>query len=184
MSKYTALVPAPPQNSINSSLSPLPQSFMLATFGQPAKAKSSTCQPVTAKKLKPFIVTDDVGPFRVTGHKAAIADLKQIFQEVKAENPELYALLSCAGMLCARLVRGSNTSWSNHSFGFAIDIKIGGELDERGDGKVQAGLLELYKYFHRHGWYWGAEYPTEDGMHWEMSLQTLKRKIEEGSVIA
>jgi hypothetical protein len=178
--KYTALVKRPTPDSINSGLSPLPQSRMIALFGAPASKKTVDCTTVTNSKLAGQLVTESVGPFRVTGHRAAVRSLRAVFDDVRTQDPELYALIGTAGMLCARLVRGSNTSWSNHSWGFAIDLTIGGVLDRRGDDNVQVGLLRLYPYFHRHGWFWGAEFPTEDGMHFEVALQTLNKWVEGG----
>jgi hypothetical protein len=170
--KYTCLMPNPHPDSINSGLTNLRQTTMLNFFGNPSATKSVNCGPVTNPKLKSKLVTKSVGPFRVTGHKTAVASLAEVLAEVKNANEELYSILGSAGMLCARKVRGGE-SWSNHSWGFAIDITIGGKLDVRGDNQVQAGLLALYPHFHRHGWWWGSEFPTEDGMHFEVADETV-----------
>ena len=77
--------------------------------------------------------------------------------------------LGTAGMLCCRLVRGSATAISNHSWGTAIDLTLDGVLDVYGDDKVQYGLTLIAPIFNRHGWYWGAAFRTEDGMHFEGS---------------
>ncbi len=155
---------------------------MLAAFGVPRDNASNVCQPVTNPKLKAAIKTASVGPFRATGHQQALAALKAVLAEVKTAKPDLYEVLGSAGMLCARLVRGSATNWSNHSWGFAIDFEIEGILDKPGDDKVLVGLLELYPFFHRHGWYWGAEFPKEDGMHFEVADETFKKWQAEGLV--
>ena len=46
-------------------------------------------------------------------------------------------------------------------------------LDPRGDDKVQRGLLAIYRYFHKHGWFWGAEFRVEDAMHFELSQEKI-----------
>ncbi|MFZ4506934.1 MAG: M15 family metallopeptidase [Fimbriimonas sp.] len=171
---YTKLVPKPDAASINSGLKSLSQRTMMEIFGNPSANKGTECGPVTNPKLKKSIVTRSVGPFRVTGHKAAVESLKKVLASVKAEKPDLYAALGTAGMICARLVRGSTSSWSNHSWGFAVDLTVGGKLDPRGDDMVQEGMLALYPFFHREGWWWGAEFKTEDAMHFEVAEETVK----------
>jgi hypothetical protein len=103
--------------------------------------------------------------------------------DIKAEQPDVHAALGTAGMLCCRLVRGSTSSVSNHSWGTAVDLKIGGVLDPRGDNKVQFGLTLIAPIFNRHKWYWGAGFPTEDGMHFEISQQLLKKWHSDGLLL-
>jgi len=157
-------------SGINSGVKNAKLQTMLDLFGKPRDSFSNDCQPVTNSQLKTLIVTENVGPFKVTGLKPAVADLREIFAEVHAENPTLYAALGTAGMLCARLVRGTKSgAISNHAWGTAIDIKINDELDTRGDGTVQLGLTQLAPFFHKRSWFWGAGFGTEDGMHFEAS---------------
>jgi hypothetical protein len=117
------------------------------------------------------MVTDNVGPFKVTGYDKAVASLKEVMVDIKKKQPEVYEVLGTAGMLCCRLVRGSAHVISNHSWGLAVDLKIEGELDSRGDDKVQLGLTLIAPIFNKHKWFWGAGFPTEDGMHFEVSKQ-------------
>lgn len=180
-SDYTKLVPKPSAESVNSGRSPLSQSAVMGHFGEPAAVKTVNCGNVSNSKLSKVLVTQDVGPFKVTGHRAAVADLKIIFASIKADNPELYELLGSAGMLCVRKVRGGN-AWSNHSWGFAIDLTIAGMLDPRGDDKVQQGLLDVYGHFRKQGWWWGVEFHTEDAMHFEMSLERFNELKNRGVI--
>ena len=99
---------------------------------------------------------------------------------VKADNPDLYGQIGTAGGLCVRLVRGSTTTLSNHSWGIAIDITIGEEMDVRGDGMAQAGLVDLAMYFVDEGWVWGAGFPTEESMHFEVSQEKLQEWFDAG----
>lgn len=125
------------------------------------------------------MVTADVGSFRVTGHRKAVELLRDSLSKVRARKPELYAAIGTAGMLCCRNVRGARVP-SNHSLGLAIDFTIGGVLDRRGDGLVQAGLVELYSVLKGDGWFWGAEFRVEDAMHFEVSYEVIRRWIAEG----
>jgi hypothetical protein len=47
--------------------------------------------------------------------------------------------------------------------------------DRQGDGKVLRGLLALSPFFSQFGWYWGAEFPVEDSMHFEVSQEQLAK---------
>jgi peptidoglycan hydrolase-like protein with peptidoglycan-binding domain len=165
----TRPVPLPAPSSINAGLASARNDFMLQNFGQPLTAMnySSLCQTPTNPKLRRNLVLDTIGPFRVTGLVPAVLSLKAIMLEIAAAHPNVYSALGTAGMLCCRLQRGSNTAISNHSFGTAIDITLNGELDAYGDGKVQYGLTLIAPIFNRHGWYWGAAFGKEDGMHFE-----------------
>jgi len=62
-----------------------------------------------------------------------------------------------------------------------LNLKTGKkELDARGNGKVQVGCLELNRFFVADGaatgehCFWGAGFPTEDGMHFEASDQLIR----------
>lgn len=171
MARLTDLVPVP--RGINPGLDGTGNGLMLATLGNPRSSYDQECRPVTLPSLKARMVTKDVGPFRVTGLDNAVASLKAVMADIKSEQQEVYDKLSTAGMLCCRFVRDSTTSISNHSWGTAIDLKIDGVLDTRGDKKVQRGLTLIAPIFNRHKWFWGAGFPTEDGMHFEISRQLL-----------
>lgn len=175
---YTQLVKVPDYASINSGISACKQDTVLAIFGKPGKM-SKDCSTPTSKKLLEGLVTEDVGPFKVTGLNKIVALLRDIFKEIKEKEKELYDVLDTAGMLCCRAVRGSSTYYSNHSFGSAIDLKIKGALDKVGDGKCQYGLLACYHYFYKRGFYWGSEFgknnaSREDSMHFEASDELMK----------
>jgi Putative peptidoglycan binding domain/D-alanyl-D-alanine carboxypeptidase len=166
---------------VNAGLGGTSNKLALALLGNPRSNYNADCQPVTNPGLAAKMVSGiDVGPFRVSGFGLAVDSLKLVMADIKAEQRAVFDVLSTAGMLCARLVRGSKTSISNHSWGLAIDLKIEGVLDERGDGKVQFGLTLIAPIFNRHGWYWGATFPTEDGMHFEISEQKLRGWHKDG----
>ena len=173
--KFTDFVPAPPKNTINIGLTPTSNKLMFSKLGTPRENFSADCLPVTNKALKDRLALDTIGPFRVTGLKPAVESLKLVFGDIRQKLPDMYNVLGTAGMLCCRYVRGSSTSISNHSWGTAIDLTINGVLDKRGDGKVQTGLVLLAPLFNARGWYWGAGFPTEDGMHFETSVGLLSQ---------
>lgn len=165
----TSLVPRPSRESINQGLEAVSNAFMVRTLGQPRESYSTDCQPMTNSVLRRSMVTQSVGPFRVTGLRPAVNSLSAALSQVQQEQPAIYAILGTAGMFCCRYVRGSQTAISNHSWGTAIDFKLNGVLDRRGDNRVQIGLTLIASIMNQHGWYWGAAFRTEDAMHFEAS---------------
>ena len=112
--------------------------------------------------------------------RPALNSLERIMERLRASEPDIHAALGTAGALCARLIRGSTASISNHSWGTAIDLKLEGQLDGFADGGTQFGLLLLAELFNEEGWYWGATYNREDSMHFEVSEEVLRRWAAEG----
>lgn len=165
---------------INQGVSSAKQTTMLSVLGSPRGAYDDTCQEVTNPRISELIVTKDVGPFRARGLAPAIEALTTIFAEIKQEQSEVYAGLGTAGMLCARLVRGSTSAISNHSWGTAIDLTLDGVLDRRGDSRVQIGLTKIAPIFNRHSWFWGAGFRTEDAMHFEASDELIRQWHSQG----
>lgn len=165
----TTLVPRPDAHTMNPGLVAVSSSYMVQALGQPRHSYSQDCQPLTNEKLKKHIVSKSVGPFKATGLDLAVDSLAAVMEDIRKEQPAVYAALGTAGMLCCRNIRGSTTGISNHSWGTAIDLTLNGVLDRRGDSKVQVGLTLIAPIFNRHGWYWGAAFRTEDAMHFEAS---------------
>jgi hypothetical protein len=161
--------------NINVGVSAARQATMLALLGNPRSHYDDVCREVTNPKLKGLMVLASVGPFRVQGLKPAVRSLKTIFEEIRVLQPDVHAALGTAGMLCARLVRGSNHSISNHSWGTAIDLTLDGVLDARGDNRIQEGLSRIAPIFNKHGWFWGAGFRTEDAMHFEVGDALIRR---------
>ena len=155
---------------------------MLEIMGHPRSSYSTNCEPVTNPRLKALMETRRVGPIRVTMLKPALESLERIVKKLEASEPDIHAALGTAGALCARLIRGSKSSVSNHSWGTAIDLKLEGKLDGFGDGGTQFGLLLLAELFNEEGWYWGAGFRREDSMHFEVGEETLRKWLAEGKL--
>ena len=156
--------------------------LMIEVLGHPRSSYSSDCQPVTNPRLRDLLETRDYGTFRVTMIRPALESLDRIMARLKQTDPDIHAAIGTAGALCARLIRGSSRSVSNHSWGTAIDIKLGGQLDGFGDGGTQFGLLILAEAFNDEGWFWGATYSREDSMHFEVGGETLREWQAEGQI--
>nr|AAQ21356.1 Csw004 [uncultured bacterium] len=184
---YTELVPVPPKNTFNLGLKSPGNQYMLDLFGHPVKdgrySSDGKCTQPNNPALSALLVTQSVGPFRATGLRPAVQSLRDVLLRVQHELPDLYAMLGSSGMLCSRFTKIRQPDGklkigpgiSNHSWGAAIDINVGGKLDRQGDGTTQRGLLILSSYFNAAGWYWGAAFTVEDAMHFEASKALLAR---------
>jgi hypothetical protein len=168
-------IDAAARSRLNGDLRAARNSTMLSLIGNPRGDYDEQCRLPTTGRIARLMQTADLGPFRATGLGVAVRSLKRVMADIKAEQPAIHDVMSTAGMLCCRLVRGSSSSISNHSWGSAIDIKLEGHLDRRGDGRTQRGLLLIHPIFNRHGWYWGAAFKTEDAMHFEASDQLVSQ---------
>lgn len=173
----TRLVARSTLGPLNSGLVAVSNSYMLKSLGKPRESFDSNCQPVTNEKLKKHMKTASTGPFKVTGLAPAVDSLSKIMTDIAKRQPDVYAVLGSAGMLCCRYVRGSTSSISNHSWGTAIDLTLNNVLDKRGDGMVQYGLTVIAPIFNEHGWYWGAAFKTEDAMHFEVGRALLEQFV-------
>ncbi|MGH2340908.1 M15 family metallopeptidase [Segnochrobactraceae bacterium EtOH-i3] len=183
MVDYLEKIPNPSKTGINQGLTSPSAAYMESILGEPRESYTGECQEPDNPSFKALITTRKVGPIKATGLSAALSSLDSIFSDVKNELPDLYALIGNAGMLCCRYkrIKGKVVKQpSNHSWGTAIDIKLGGVLDTQGDGKTLRGLMILAHYFNAHGWYWGASFPTEDAMHFEVARETLAKWSQAG----
>ena len=167
-------------SNINRGLNSARQITMLSLLGNPRGNYDQVCRPVTNARLRALMVTRSVGPFRVTGLLPAVESLTAVMTDIENEEAEVFAALGTAGMQCARFVRRSTTAISNHSWGTAIDLNLNGQLDDPGNGKTQRGLAQIAPIFNRHKWYWGAGFPREDAMHFELSDQKIRELHADG----
>ena len=169
-----------PRN-INEGLNSARQITMLSLLGNPRGNYDQECRSITNSRLRALVVTRSIGPFRVTGLAPAVESLTEVMADIGREKPTVFEGLGTAGMLCARFVRRSTVSISNHSWGTAIDLNLNGQLDRPGNGKTQSGLAEIAPIFNRHKWYWGAGFPREDAMHFELSDQKIRELHSSGA---
>jgi hypothetical protein len=97
----TRPLPRPAAGTINTGLAAVSNDYMLQTFGQPlvGGGYTSLCQQPNNVRLRRNIVTDSVGPFRVTGLWPAVLSLKDVMAGIAREQPAVYAELGSAGML-------------------------------------------------------------------------------------
>jgi hypothetical protein len=170
------------KNRFNMGVSQPNNRVMLELLGRPGTDLSQECKSVSNPGLAALMDTQQIGPIKVTMVRPALKSLERIMQKLRASEPDIHAAIGTAGAICARFVRGSTRSISNHSWGTAIDIKLENRLDSFGDGGTQFGLLLLAELFNEEGWYWGATYNREDSMHFEVGVETLRAWAAAGKI--
>lgn len=169
---------------INAGLSYVDNAYMINKLGKPrsdVKGKDGkwhldfthSYQGVSDDWFKTIVKTDSIGSFKVTGLRTAVESLKVIMNEISIQHPDVYTVLATDGMLNCRLMTGSETKISMHAWGIAIDLKLGVKQDKRGDKKALYGLSLIAPIFNKYGWCWGAGFPTEDSMHFEVGRDLL-----------
>jgi len=174
LSDLNTKVPIPA--SINNGLTSGSEHTMLKKFGKPGELTSACSQP--SASLENLLVRNfDVGPFKVNGMKAAANSLKQVFDEIKTQFPQVFREVRTdgLGMLCVRQRRSDPTQFSNHSWGTAIDLKFGPDEIAQGVHLTQRGFLSLFPVFNKFGWFWGAGFSGNavDSMHFELAEETI-----------
>jgi hypothetical protein len=178
-------VPLPPGVKLNVGLTPIGAVGLRNILGSPNTAplpphvSGGPCFPVSNPRLEAFMVQRKVGPFSVTGLQPAVDSLADVMLEIKQNDPGLHSRLGTAGMLCVRRIANSRAT-SNHAWGTAVDVKVDSVLNIVGNGMALPELFPVAEVFNRHGWFWGAEFPLEDSMHFELSLETMTRWQQEG----
>jgi len=172
---YQTLVPLPGGLINQNGYTYLRLSTMLELFGKPCPL-STQCTSVTNPNLKTRIETRRIGKFTLTGMKMALDALSRAFDDVAKNDPNLYNAIGSSGMLCCRTIRGTTDKYSNHAWGAAIDLNMQGQLDPRGDAKCQRGLLLLWPYMAKQGFYWAGGYTgaSEDSEHFEIADQVMR----------
>lgn len=180
---YLELIPKPMAGGVNQGIHAPTAGFLEQLLGMPRDSFTGDCQPPNNPSFKKFVATKTVGPFKATGLIPALESLTAVFADVKMAAPDLHAMLKSNGMLCCRFrhIGGRNVPPpSSHSWGTALDLVVGGKTDVQGDNKVMRGLAVLAKFFNAHQWVWGATFPTEDSMHFEVSQELLLRWKDSG----
>src|ERR1700690_3315153 len=118
------IIPIPPTNTFNQNLHSAAEATMLQVFGVPGQ-KTDDCSDPTGAFKERIVFSVNVGPFKVSGLDIAVNSLKAVFVDATAQIPAVRSALKNDGMLCVRQQRGNPNSFSNHSWGAAIDLFFG-----------------------------------------------------------
>ncbi len=107
---------------------------------------------------------------RMRVHRKVARQFEQLFRDwEKAGLHKL--LLSYDGAYNPRMIRGSATNLSSHSYGIAFDINAAwnglGVIPPKAGQK--GSVRELVEIANEHGFYWGGHFSRHDGMHFEVA---------------
>ena len=177
---YAQVVDIVDRRNVNQGLQVASPDYLEAKLGRPREKLSDQCESMTNPALAAMVVLDQVGPVRVRMLQPAIDSLRNVFENIRRADPDLYARINTSGSLCVRRIRGTMDRLSTHSYGLAVDLNIDGHLDNFADGKTQLGLTILADFFRDEGWVWGAGFGREDSMHFEISRRQLDDWIAAG----
>lgn len=109
---------------------------------------------------------------KIRFHKKGADQLKEMFDEIERQGLN-NLIISWAGSFYPRMVRGSATRLSNHSWGSAFDINatenwLGMKPAAVGE---KGSLLKLVPIANAYGFFWGGHYQSRlDGMHFELAV--------------
>lgn len=183
MSRYSRLCRIPfDRRLVNGRLLPARNSVNTALIGSPRGDYGIECRDATDHNFISFVWKVSFARKSAWALKPFSEQLKKIDAVLRSKHEDLYRCLSHQETLCCRLVRGSQSVISSHSWGIAIDLTLDGETDTPGDNLVQAGLLEIAPVFIAHGLYWGIAFPREEAMHFEASEQLVRLWAQRGMV--
>jgi len=103
-------------------------------------------------------------PKRIYCNKDLVGPLTQAFTNIR-ERGLAGQVKTWDGCFNIRMIRGSKTAWSLHSWGIAVDINA----FENGLGVEPKMTPELVACFTDAGFDWGGVWKRKDGMHFQLS---------------
>lgn len=109
---------------------------------------------------------------KIRFHRKGVKQLVGFFDEVEKQGLK-NLIISFAGAFYPRMVRGSKTRLSNHSWGTAFDINAPENWLGQQPASVgrKGSLLKLVPIANSFGFYWGGHYQKRlDGMHFELAV--------------
>ncbi|WP_425093559.1 M15 family metallopeptidase [Tropicimonas sp. S265A] len=179
---YAQVVLIADRRNVNRGLNVPSRSYLIETLGRPRDELSDECQSVTNPAFAARVFQGDVGPIKVRMLQPAVESLTRVFERVRETDQDLYDRINTSGSLCVRRIRGTQSTYSSHAFGLALDLNIDGRLDNFADGRTQLGLTILADFFREEGWIWGAGFSREDSMHFEVSRELLEEWRAQGLI--
>lgn len=144
------------------------QDALLAFYGTPGPDVERQLVPV----VPPFQMYYDGKPIKsIRFHRKAAPALKAALDEIwehygrDQRKIDALGISKYNGAYNPRKVRGSDTKWSNHAYGAAIDINADDNGFGRGHGSIPQPVIDAFK---RQGARWGGDYRGRtDPMHFE-----------------
>lgn len=147
---------------------------IIAKYGQPGDVDNFTVIDLPYPMRIAWDTTKTVN--RMQCHKLAVEPFKAVFRDLLAHYglPELQRLGIdlFGGCVNVRLMRGSKTKWSRHSWGIAIDLDPARNQLKWGNDKAQFAKPEyrpMIDIFYKHGFMSLGWEQDRDFMHFELT---------------
>ncbi len=115
-------------------------------------------------------------PNRIYCNKDIIIPLSMVFTDLvtafhKGKLKPLDSILTWDGCFNIRLQRNSSTKLSMHAWGIAVDLNA----FRNRLGKKPTFSDAFVKIWESHGFIWGGNFPSKDGMHFEYNTDLLPK---------
>jgi hypothetical protein len=141
------------------------------------RERTATSSPDALNGPTSALLTTRFANSSVAGLQSAVLSpgVPNSFSIVASLAEVMFLLKLSLGGMGTRTSARNPSSFSNHSWGTAIDLFFGAAAVPQGAQKTARGCLRLAPFFNKHGWYWGAGFSgrSVDSMHFELAEETI-----------
>lgn len=151
---------------------PFPKQANVESFYGPHGVKDGFEPPRTEIKLPFTVYFEGTAVTKLKPHTKCANSLLAVFERLgeqyktKAER-EAAGILTYDGLYNPRLMRGSSTSWSMHSWAIAIDLNAGQNGNKVHWPTNAAMPIEVMECFAKEGWLAAGAFWSRDAMHFQ-----------------
>ncbi len=170
------------RRSVNGDLTATQSAYNTAMIGSPRGDFAQAAQDATDHDFIAMIWKGHFAGQPTWGLKPFCAVLQDIDSDLRQNHSRIYQRLGHCGVLSCRLTRISQYVISNHSWGIAIDLTLGGQREIDLTGQDFDDLATIAPVFMNRGLYWGLSFPRPEATHFEASRQLIQAWASEGLI--
>lgn len=149
---------------------------VILKYGQPGDPAQLTIVKLPYPMRIAWDITKTLTVTRIQCHRLIADQLLNVFNDLLAHyglgELQRLGIDLFGGCLNVRLMRGSKTKWSRHSWGVAVDLDPARNQLKWGKDKAQFANPEyepMIKIFYKHGFIGLGPEQDRDWMHWEIN---------------